>query len=221
MERNTVHGPPLAGPATPRRTRPARARTTTALCSSANGSYPHCRTLPFRRGRGWTTGAARPVGSPAGFLLANLPPRAPPPWLDEKPRDRCGDARPGRSRRVLPALQPVRSMIACRSLTASTLPERTCSATGGTGTGSCGTAGNLQTKRRTGGGVLSGRRIAGQPGRQRLCAAGQRGGAARDARIPPLLGARGGWATRAPVAYRFTTGQWAPHGEQTRAFVKL
>ena len=212
MERNTVHGPPRA---TPRRTRPAGTHDDGALLLRERlvPALPHA-SVSSRQGL--DDGCC-----PAGFLLANLPPRAPPPWLDEKPRNRCGDARPGRSRRVLPALQPVRSMIACRSLTASTLPERTCSATGGTGTGSCGTAGNLQTKRRTGGGVLSGRRIAGQPGRQRLCAAGQRGGAARDARIPPLLGARGGWAMRAPVAYRFTTGQWAPHGEQTRAFVKL
>jgi hypothetical protein len=51
VERNTVHGPPRA---TPRRTRPAGTHDDGALL----GSYPHCRTLPFRRGRGGTTGVS-------------------------------------------------------------------------------------------------------------------------------------------------------------------
>ena len=62
VERNNVHGPPLA---TPRRTRPAGTHDDGALL----GSYPHCRTLPFRRGRGRLDAGCCLAGWVAGRFL--------------------------------------------------------------------------------------------------------------------------------------------------------
>ena len=69
--------------------RPAPPRTASAF------ALPHA-PVSSRQGAGRNPGygAARPAGSPpTGFLLANLPPRAPSPGLGEKPRDRRGERR--------------------------------------------------------------------------------------------------------------------------------
>jgi len=133
-------------------------------------------------------------------------------------------ARPGRPHRVLPTLQNGQFRDGMPDLDGERIPERACSATGRTG--SCGEAGNLVTYERNRGGA--------SPAAALL--PGDASGPAQPAGVvaPPATlgfllcaGLAVALAPRAPVAYWFSTGQWAPHGEglhpsflgQTRALV--